>query len=84
MINKNNIVLIVIGTFLSAQFTFFKVIGFVGPFHHWHFHRHWISNSLGFTSLIGIILIFMGLYNIYKDNKISSNSVQPINNDTKK
>jgi hypothetical protein len=69
MINKSNIILIVIGAFLSAQFTFFKVFGFIGPFHHWHFHRQWISNSLGFTSFVGVILIFLGLYNIYKENR---------------
>jgi|WetSurMetagenome_2_1015567.scaffolds.fasta_scaffold25566_2 hypothetical protein len=84
MINKNNIILIVIGAFLSAQFTFFKVIGFVGPFHHWHFHRHWISNSLSFTSFVGVILIFLGLYNIYKENKINNNNVQPLNSNEKK
>ncbi|MCX6165929.1 MAG: hypothetical protein NTU73_13875 [Ignavibacteriae bacterium] len=74
MINKSNIILIVIGAFLSAQFTFFKAFGFIRPFHHWHWHEHWVSNSLGFTSLIGVILIFLGLYNIYKDNKIKKNT----------
>lgn len=73
MINKSNIVLIVIGTFMSAQFTFFKIFGSIRPFHIWYRHEHWFSNSLGFTSLIGLILIFLGLYNIYKDNKIKNN-----------
>jgi hypothetical protein len=83
MTSKSNIVLILIGTFLSFQFTFFKVFGFIGPFHHWHFHRHWISNSLGFTSLIGVILIFLGLYNLYKENKIDKNGINPLHNTEK-
>jgi len=85
MINKSNIVLILIGTFLSAQFFFIRAIGFIGPFRHWnHHHYHWIDNSLGFTSLLGIFLILLGLYNIYKDNKISNNNVQTLNNNEKK
>lgn len=74
MINKSNIVLVVVGAFLSGQFLFFKSIAFFTPFNHWHHHKHWVDSSLGFTSLIGIILIFLGLYNIYKENKFKKNS----------
>lgn len=74
MVNKSNIVLIVVGAFLSAQFLFLKSLAFFTPFHHWHHYKHWLSNSLGFTSLIGIILILMGLYNIYKENKVKKNT----------
>jgi hypothetical protein len=69
MNNKNNIILIMIGTFLSAPYSFFKVIGSL------HFpllfsgHHYWFYGSLGFTSFVGVILIFMGLYNIYKENR---------------
>jgi hypothetical protein len=70
MINKNNIILIAIGTLLSAPYTFFKVIGNI---HFPHFfgghHHHLFFGSLGFTSFVGVILVFLGLYNIYKENK---------------
>jgi hypothetical protein len=69
MVNKNNIILIMIGTFLSAPYTFFKVIGSLHLPHLFWGHHHWFYGSLGFTSLVGVILIFMGLYNIYKENK---------------
>jgi hypothetical protein len=86
MVNKSNIVLILIGTFFSVQFVFIRAIGFIGPFHHWHTDHHWISNSLGFTSLLGVFLILLGLYNIYKDNKASNsnNSVQSLNSNERK
>lgn len=74
MISKSNIVLLVLGAFLSAQFLFFKSIVFFTPVFHWHHHRHWLDGSLGFTSLVGIGLIFLGLYNIYKDNKVKKNT----------
>jgi hypothetical protein len=69
MINKNNIILIVLGTFLSAPYTFFKVIGNIHiPHVLWGHHHQWFYGSLGFTSFVGVILILLGLYNIYKDN----------------
>jgi hypothetical protein len=74
MINKSNITLILIGTFLSAQLPFFKFFGFFVPHHHFFGHSHWMAGSFGFTTLVGVLLIFLGLYNIYKDNKVKSNS----------
>jgi hypothetical protein len=71
MISKSNIVLVILGAFLSAQFLFFKSIIFFMPFYHWHHHKHWLNNSLGFTSLVGMILIFLGIYNIYKENRVN-------------
>lgn len=75
MINKSNIILILIGTLLSAQLPFVKVCTFFIPhFSFFEHHRHFMNGSPGFTSLVGLILIGLGLYNIYKDNKVKSSS----------
>lgn len=76
MINKSNIILILVGTLLSAQLPFVKVFTFFVPHFSFfgHHHHHFISGSPGFTSFVGLVLIGIGLYNIYKDNKVKSSS----------
>ena len=75
MNNKGNIILILVGTLLSAQLPFFKVCTFFVPhFFFFRHHRHFFDGSLGFTTLVGLVLIGLGLYNIYKENKDKSNN----------
>jgi hypothetical protein len=75
MNNKGNIILILVGTLLSAQLPFFKVCTFFVPhfFLFRHNHHHFFNGSLGLTTMVGLVLIGVGLYNIYKENKINSN-----------
>ncbi|MBI5403830.1 MAG: hypothetical protein HY959_10560 [Ignavibacteriae bacterium] len=75
MNNKSNIILILIGTLLSAHLPFVKVFTFFIPhFSFFGHHHHFIDGPSGFTSFVGLILIGLGLYNIYKENKVKSNS----------
>lgn len=76
MNNKSNVILIIIGTLLSAQLPFVKVCTFFIPHFSFfgHHHHHLIDGPSGFSSFVGLILIGLGLYNIYKDNKVKSNN----------
>jgi len=84
MENKSNIILIIIGTFLSTQFCFARFYDIFFPlrFLFGRHHHYFLEGTLGFSSLIGVVLIGLGLYNIFKENN-KPNINQPVNQNDK-